>query len=191
VNRRHIKITYLLTARNPHGATKSRFSDHPWHPAWKQRGPILASALHKFVIYLRRHFYPLTYSPGPTRGYSISNTIQRTYNKNSNYRLPGNINDIGNRFITKYYHRNSFYTNDRKYWAINKQRHRMFHIHNCVKKTIYKQRWLATQTSHYHSLIVWVPSFTVKISIWNLWSKKMNEESAFFSLMSLDFTHFT
>jgi len=40
--------------------TKARFSHILRHPAWKQRGPILISALHKFVTYL------LT-APGPTQ----------------------------------------------------------------------------------------------------------------------------
>jgi len=35
--------------------TKARFSRLLRHPAWKWRGPILISALHKFVTYLLRH----------------------------------------------------------------------------------------------------------------------------------------
>ena len=35
--------------------TKARFSHLLRHPAWKRRGPILISALHKFVTYLLRH----------------------------------------------------------------------------------------------------------------------------------------
>jgi len=42
--------------------TKARFSRLLWHPAWKWRGPILVSVLHKSVTYLLRH--PLT-APGP------------------------------------------------------------------------------------------------------------------------------
>ena len=40
--------------------TKARFSRFLRHPAWKRTGPILVSALHKFVTYLLRHL--------PTRG---------------------------------------------------------------------------------------------------------------------------
>ena len=38
--------------------------------AWKRRGPIVVSALHKFVNYLLTYFdtYPLTYSPGTHTG---------------------------------------------------------------------------------------------------------------------------
>jgi len=32
--------------------TKASFSCLLWHPAWKRRGPILVSALHKSVTYL-------------------------------------------------------------------------------------------------------------------------------------------
>jgi len=35
--------------------TKASFSRLLRHPAWKRRGPILISALHKFVTYLLRH----------------------------------------------------------------------------------------------------------------------------------------
>jgi len=42
------------------------------HLAWKQRGPILISALHKFVTYgtilIYLDTYPLTYSPGTHAG---------------------------------------------------------------------------------------------------------------------------
>jgi len=56
---------------NKHKKSKSMFCHLLWHPAWKWRGPIMVSVLHKFVTYLLtyllRHL-PLTYSPGPTRG---------------------------------------------------------------------------------------------------------------------------
>jgi len=45
--------------------TKARFSRLLRHPAWKWRGPILVSALHKSVTYL------LTYSSRPTRGHNV------------------------------------------------------------------------------------------------------------------------
>jgi len=35
-----------------HKKTKARFSCILRHPAWKRRGPIRVSALHKFVTYL-------------------------------------------------------------------------------------------------------------------------------------------
>jgi len=51
---------------------KARLSRLLRHPAWKRRGPILISALHKFVTYsctyLYRHLYPFAYSPGPING---------------------------------------------------------------------------------------------------------------------------
>ena len=49
--------------------TKARFSRLLWHPAWKRTGPILVSALHKYVTYL--FSYTLTNlltAPEPTRG---------------------------------------------------------------------------------------------------------------------------
>jgi len=51
------------TTQNKHKKTKARFSRLLWHPAWKWSGPILDSALHKFVTYL------LTYSRRPTRSH--------------------------------------------------------------------------------------------------------------------------
>jgi len=47
---------------NKHKKTKARFSCLLWHLAWKQQGPILISALHKFVTYSLT--YPLT-APDP------------------------------------------------------------------------------------------------------------------------------
>jgi len=46
--------------------TKAKFSYLLQHLAWKLIGPILVSALHKFVTYL--FTYPLTYSPGTHMG---------------------------------------------------------------------------------------------------------------------------
>jgi len=40
------------TTQNKHKKTKTRFSRLLRHLAWKCRGPILISALHKFVTYL-------------------------------------------------------------------------------------------------------------------------------------------
>jgi len=40
------------TTLNKHKKTKARFSRLLRHPAWKWRGPILVSALHKSVTYL-------------------------------------------------------------------------------------------------------------------------------------------
>jgi len=40
------------TNTNYNKKTKARFSRLLWHLAWKWRGPILVSALHKFVAYL-------------------------------------------------------------------------------------------------------------------------------------------
>jgi len=40
------------TTQNKHKITKVRFSRLLQHPAWKQRGPILVSVLHKFVTFL-------------------------------------------------------------------------------------------------------------------------------------------
>jgi len=57
------------TTQNKHKKTKAKFSCLLWHPAWKQRGPILVSALQKSVIYLLRHLPILLSAPGPTRGY--------------------------------------------------------------------------------------------------------------------------
>ena len=48
-----------------HKKTKAIFSHLLRHPAWKRRGSILVSALHKFVTYLLRHLP--TYSPDPHR----------------------------------------------------------------------------------------------------------------------------
>jgi len=48
--------------------TKARFSRLLRHPAWKQRRPILVSALHKSVTYLLRHLPSYTYSPETPRG---------------------------------------------------------------------------------------------------------------------------
>ena len=47
---------------------KARFSRLLRHPAWKRRGPVLISALHKFVSYGTYYLdtYALTYSPGCT-----------------------------------------------------------------------------------------------------------------------------
>ena len=47
--------------------TKAKFSRLLRHPAWKWRGPILISELHKFVAYLI-DTYPLTYSAGTHTG---------------------------------------------------------------------------------------------------------------------------
>jgi len=51
--------------------TKARFSRLLLHLAWKRRGPILVSALHKFVTHLLTqiltHLLSLT-ALGPTRG---------------------------------------------------------------------------------------------------------------------------
>jgi len=53
------------TTQNKHKKTKVRFSRLLWHLAWKRRGPILVSVLHKFVTYLLTYTtYPLIYSPG-------------------------------------------------------------------------------------------------------------------------------
>ena len=46
--------------------TKARFCCLLQHLAWKQRGSILISVLHKLVTYFDT--YPLTYSPRPTQG---------------------------------------------------------------------------------------------------------------------------
>jgi len=54
------------TAQNKRKKTKARFSHLLQHPAWKQRGPILVSALNKFDTYL------LTYSPSNTWGICCS-----------------------------------------------------------------------------------------------------------------------
>jgi len=57
---------------NKHKETKARFSRLLRHPAWKRRGPILISALQKFVTYLLT--YTLTHLltvPGPTWGILI------------------------------------------------------------------------------------------------------------------------
>jgi len=48
------KDMYYAT-QNKHKKTKARFSRLIWHPAWKQRGPIVILVLHKFVTYLLRH----------------------------------------------------------------------------------------------------------------------------------------
>jgi len=49
--------------------TKARFSRLLQHPAWKRKGPILVSALHKFVTHLHTytHTHLLT-ALEPTRG---------------------------------------------------------------------------------------------------------------------------
>jgi len=49
--------------------TKARFSRLLRHPAWKWRGPILISALHKSVTYLLPTLTRLLTAPGPTRGH--------------------------------------------------------------------------------------------------------------------------
>ena len=56
------------TTQNKHKKTKPRFSRLLGHPVWKQKGPILVSALHKCVTYLLRHFTHLLTAPGPTQG---------------------------------------------------------------------------------------------------------------------------
>ena len=38
------------------------------YPAWKWRGPILISVLHKFVTYLLKTLTHLLTAPGPTQG---------------------------------------------------------------------------------------------------------------------------
>jgi len=58
------------TTHNKHTKTKAMFSRLLPHPAWKRRGPILVSALHKFVNYLLTYTYPLIYSPGTQTGLS-------------------------------------------------------------------------------------------------------------------------
>ena len=52
---------YTTTWKKPK-KTKARFGRLLWPPAWKRRGPILVSVLHRFVTYLLR--YLPTYSPG-------------------------------------------------------------------------------------------------------------------------------
>jgi len=44
-----------ITTQNKHKKTKATLSCLLRHPAWKRRGSILISALHKFVTYLLRH----------------------------------------------------------------------------------------------------------------------------------------
>ena len=50
--------------------TKARFIRLLRHPTWKQRGPTLVLALHKFVTYFLTYLdtYPHTYSPGTHTG---------------------------------------------------------------------------------------------------------------------------
>jgi len=43
------------------------------HPAWKWRGTILVSVLHKFVNYLLT--YSVIYSPGPTQDRQLANPV--------------------------------------------------------------------------------------------------------------------
>jgi len=45
--------------------TKARFSCLLWHPAWKRRGSVLISALHKFVTYLLKTLVHLLTAPHP------------------------------------------------------------------------------------------------------------------------------
>jgi len=52
--------------QNKHKKTKASFSRLLWHPAWKRRGSIFISALHKFVTYLLRHLP--TYNPATHMG---------------------------------------------------------------------------------------------------------------------------
>jgi len=51
--------------------TKARFSHLLWHLAWKRRGPILVSALHKSVTYLLTHLLTVQ---GPTRVFPSSDS---------------------------------------------------------------------------------------------------------------------
>jgi len=55
------------TTQNKHRKTKARFSRLLRHLAWKQRGPILISVLHKFVTYLLTYLdtYHLLTAPDP------------------------------------------------------------------------------------------------------------------------------
>jgi len=46
------ECTTTQNTQNKHKKTKARFSRHLRHLTWKQRGPILVSALHKSVTYL-------------------------------------------------------------------------------------------------------------------------------------------
>jgi len=55
--------------------TKAMFSRLLRHPAWKRTGPILVSALHKFVTYL--DIYPLTHSSGTHTGQQHKELVQQ------------------------------------------------------------------------------------------------------------------
>jgi len=50
--------------QSKHKKTTARFIGLLRHLAWKRRGPILVSALHKFVTYLLTYTFPLAYIPG-------------------------------------------------------------------------------------------------------------------------------
>jgi len=54
----HQSKEIYYTTQIKHRKTKGRFSRLLRHPAWKRRGPILVSVLHKSVTYLDT--YPLT-----------------------------------------------------------------------------------------------------------------------------------
>jgi len=73
----HIHESKCTATQNKHKKTKARFSGLLRHPAWKWRGPILVSTLHKFVTYLLTylHTYPFTYSPRPIWGCHIGPSL--------------------------------------------------------------------------------------------------------------------
>jgi len=53
----------MYYTQNKYTETKTRFSRLLRHPAWKRRGSILVSALHKFVTYFLLRHLPTCLQP--------------------------------------------------------------------------------------------------------------------------------
>jgi len=67
----HINQKKCTTRYNTYTKSKARFSCLLWHPAWKQRAPILVSALQKSVSYLLRHL-PTNLQPRNPHGVPLT-----------------------------------------------------------------------------------------------------------------------
>jgi len=83
--------------QNKHKKTKGRFSHLLRHLAWKQRGPILVSALHKFITYLLRHL-PVYLQPRDPHGQILQQymllVVLVLYNGTHSQQLARQISDI-------------------------------------------------------------------------------------------------